>query len=386
MELCLKSLFPDAYKVSIESVCRWGDGFGVLVTIWETNEYRARWSMLLQMIDLEITQKFFFDKEVKWRCVLGLENGKYLLGSYHRGSEPALVALFQGEEKLKTISIDKGYATGVLSIDRSVDDNILIEGEYYRIEPAGSHDEYYSHGWRQEITEALEGAEGLAIPQRRICYEEGLGKDVSRSYFVYDRYLIGKYSADGEHLWEQDTALTGQERASMLLAMAPYYSMNGETLSADGIWAGGKRAYADHEKGTGLYFPTLFRLSAGGTLLNFSQHLEAILHLQSVLSIISGNDRSCHIIGETLIVGEGNGLCIVHVALVPHVVIKSVRYVNLKGDGLPPAIEEAPSFCGEFISIINVCQDAKEKEFTVFLNTREINHSYGKIWSLSVDE
>lgn len=385
MELWLKSLYPDAYRVSIESVCRWGDGFGVLVTIWETDEYRARWNVLLQMVDLEIRQKFFFDKEVKWRCVLGLENGKYLLGSYHKGSEPALVSLFQGEEKLKTISIDKGYATGVLSIDRSVEDNILIEGEYYTIEPAGGHDEYYPHGWRQEITEALEDAEGLTIPQRQICYEGGLDKKSSKHFFAYDRCLIGKYNANGELLWEQDTATTGQEKSSKLLGLAPYYLMKNDTLSTDGIWAGGKRAYADHEKGTGLYFPTLFRLSAGGTLLNFSKHLEAIPHLQSVLSIKSGKNRSCHILGETLIVGEGNGLCLVHVALVPHVVIKSVRYVNLRKDGLPPAVEADPSFCDEFISIIDVCLDAKEKKFTVFLNTRENYQSYDKIWSLAID-
>ncbi len=387
IELDIKYWFPEAYRVSIESVCKWEDGFGVLLTIWETDVYMERWNMLIRITDGEIIEKYRFDKGIKWRCVYGFEKGRYLLGSYHRESKPAVVSLFQEDELLKTRYFDKGYATEIRFIERSVDDHILIEGEYYTIEPAGGHDEYYAHGWMHKVTEELEEVEGTINTQNQLCYEGGFHKEeASGNYFAYDRYLIGKYNSRGELLWKQDTAITGQERSSRLKSLAPYYLMREDALSTDGVWAGGKRGYADHEKGSGMYYPTFFRLTSNGTLLNFSQYLQAIPHLQSVLSIMPGKDRSCHIIGETLIVGEGNGLCLLHVELMPHVVIKSVRYINLMESGLPPTIEEAPSFCGEFISIIAVYQDTNEGKFIVFANTGKGYHTYGKVWSFLISD
>lgn len=387
-EIELKSWFPEAYRVSIESVCRWGDGYGVLLTIWETDEYRARWNMLIQITDGEIIKKYQFDKAIKWRSVYGLGKGKYLLGSYHGESKPAVVSLFQGEELLKTRYFDKGYATEIRSFQPTVDDNILVEGAYCTIEPAGGHDEYYVHGWTHKITEDLVDAEGSTFTQHQLCYEGGQHKDGNGAgdYYAFDRYMIGKYNAAGKLLWQQDTAITGQERSSKLLSLAPYYLMKGGTLSTDGVLAGGKRGYAHHERGTGMYYPTFFRLSAGGTLLNLSKHLEAIPHLQSVLSIMSIKDGDYYVLGETLIVGEGNGLCLLQVELRPQFSIRSLRYININESGLLPTIEETPSFCGAFISVMAVHQNTKEGKFMVFVNTREGSHGYGKVWSFLIDD
>lgn len=387
MELDFKSCCPHAHQVSIESVSKWNKGFLVLLSVWETKEYRSVWQMLAQVTGLEIIKKYPLDKEIRWRCVHGLEEGKYLLGSYHRESKPAVLSLFQEGKLLKTRYFEKGYATGIRSIERTIDDNILLEGEYYTIEPAGGHDEYYPHGWTHKITKDLEDSAGSTATQNQVCFESALqnkGKS-SVNYFAYDRYMIGKYNNMGELLWEQDTAITGQERSSKLLSLAPYCLSKENAPLTDGIWAGGKREYASHEKGTGLSFPTLFRLTSGATLLNFSIYLEAIPHLQSVLSIMPGPDRNCYVLGETLIVGEGNGLFLLHIELTPFVVIKAVRYLNLHGNGLPPTMEEQPSFCGEYHSVSAVYKNEEERKFTVFVNTREVYQSNGKVWSLLVD-
>lgn len=384
MELELKSCFPEAYTVSIASVCQWEEGYGVLLTIWETDEYSARWNMLIKISGGEITHKYYFDKEIKWLCAYGLGKGKYLLGSFNRGSKPAILSLFQREKLLKTRYFDKGYATEICSIERTIDNDILVEGEFCTIEPAGGHDEYYAHKWTQKITANLEDSEGTTIVNSQVCYEEGMTLgDEEGCFFTYDQYRVGKYNNAEELLWEQDTAITGEERSSKLLNLAPYHFMREDKLFMDGIWAGGKR---NNVRGSGMYCPTLFRLSSGGTLLNFSKYLEAIPHLQSVLSIMPGMDKSCYVLGETLVVGEGNGLCMVYVDLAPHVVIKSVRYVNLHESGLPPIIDETPSFCGKFINIVAVYQEVEEERFVVFLNTSENGRCYGKVWSLSLIE
>lgn len=387
MELDLESCCPHAHQVSIEAVSRWDESFLVLLSVWETEEYRSVWQMLVQVTGLEITRKYQLSKEVKWRCVHGLEEGKYLLGSYRRECKPAVLSLFQEDKLLKTRYFDKGNATGIRSIERTIDDNVLLQGEYYTIEPAGSHDEYYPHGWTHKITKDLEDSAGSIITQNQVCFEETLHKNgkASVNYFVHNQHVVCKYTRLGEVLWEQDTSVTGQEELFCLLSLAPYCLIRGNTPLTDGVWVGGKRRYASHERGTGLSFPTLFRLSSDGTLLNFSKYLKTIPHLQSVLSIIAGTDRDCHVLGETLIVGKGNGLCMFQVELTPRVVIKDVRYVNFQENSSHPIVGAQPSFYGKYLSINTVHRNEKEQGFAVFLNTMKTYQSNGKVWSLLID-
>lgn len=387
MELDFKSFYPNAHHVRIESVSKWEEGFWVLLGIWETEEFQSMWQMLVHVVGLEAVKKYPLDKSIRWRCVHGLEGGKCLLGSYHRESKPAVLSLFQGGKLLKTRYFDKGYSTGIRSIEATVDDGILLGGEYYTVEPAGGHDEYWPHDWIHLISEDFSDAEGSTITQRQLCFEAALPKKGKGSfnYFVHNQHMVSKYTRSGALLWEQDTSITGQEKLSRLLSFAPYCLVKGNTLTTDGIWAGGKRQYAPHEKGTGLSFPTLFRLSAEGTLLNFSQYLEAIPHLQSILSIKAGKDRDCYVFGETLIVGKGSGLCMLHIALMPYVEIKAVQYLNFQENSIRPIVEAQPSFCDEYLSVSRVYPNDQDNGFTVFVNTRKAYYENGKVWSLLID-
>lgn len=386
-ELDFKNHFPSANTVKVQSTSKWKNGFLVLLDIWETEHYSSQWQMLVKVVGLKITEKFTLDAQIKWKCVHGMEDGKYFLGSHYSDSRPAILSLFKKGKLLNSWEFDRGFSTEISSIAPTLDGNILVRGVYYVGQAVGGHDEYYPEPWQEKLSKEGAEIEGDAIALSDVFVEESaLGDETNAGgYFLLDRHLIKKYDKSGKQLWVHDTAITGFEKSFFLKTMAPYFRVRGESETiTDGVWLAGRRTTEAH--GNGHSLPTLFRATSGGTLLNFSQIFEAFPSLESVLSILPGADRSCYVLASTLSRGKGSGLCLIHIGVYDFQVL-GIKYINFQSNRVAPYIESEPAFFGKYLHLKQVHTTNEGDGFIIFFNAWEAGRSdTGKIWRITFDK
>lgn len=372
-----RSYYPEAHHVEVVAVSEGEVGHLVLLNVWETDEYKSIRQRLVYMKALKIYKEHWLERNAKWTCVHYLEDGKYLMGGYTSDSAPAFLAFFNDGKIEKALFYDKGFSTRIDAIAPAIDGDLLLKGNYWVVYNAGGHDDHYPKPWEQKISKNGDNTEGVSLQLSDTYFEEGSG-----NYYHYQRYEVFKYDPSGKLLWDQDTSITGLEKSSFLRTIAPYFMITEDRTLSDGVWLGGRRTTEDY--GIGRSLPTLFRVTSGGTRLDFSHLFGPYPECSAVLAILPGTNRNCYILGETLIRGEGNGLFLLTLAETPFLEVKGITYFNFQEDSHLPVAEAEPSFSDKYLWVKDVFTN--KNGFTIFLNSSQgRDRDKGSIWEITIE-
>ena len=267
----------------------------------------------------------------------------------------------------------------------------MVDGDYYTIENAGGHDEYYPHLWTQKVSLDLEDVYGAeeTVKSRLLAKPESDPHSNPGDYYYIEKHIIKKYRAEGELLWDQDVAIIGEEKLFSITNFSTYFKKRGDAPESNGLSAGGRKLCDDYPYGFAR--PILFRLTSTGVILHYSSAFEPYQQLENIRAVISGLDNDCYVFGETLKKGEGNGFYLMHLGLYPMKVI-SMRYVNYSAEDLEITIEEEPLFNNVYHSIYEVYavydQDSGAFSFTVFTNLNHYSRNLrdlGRIITINIE-
>nr|WP_315197444.1 hypothetical protein [uncultured Flavobacterium sp.] len=386
----LKTEFKNPHGVQIVSVTAGDAIYIALLNIWITNNYQSIEQVVVYFEANKIVAiyKDIFEKGTLWKCIYGLENGNYLLGSnYSSLNSGAKLGLLKEDQLLTSRTFDKGYSTEITKIESTNGGAILINGNWYQCVPAGGHDDFYPERWNTKISkDGLDfiDAENPALKQS--YFSASISDSNSGSFYVLENHGVSKYSVEGKRIWNQGLGHFGLEGLMSLNKIAPYYkTQNGITVT-DGVWFSGiDYTYADRV----VEDPLFGRVTAGGTILSFTQILYDFPEIYKIHTIISGTDSNCLLIGETLRIGEGTGLFLLHMHFSSGFFSTNIQYLNFNTDDLQLSISDIPSFQDRYLDIKGVYPQSSNledlTEIIIFGNVNHLrNRDNGMVWSIKI--
>ncbi|PJJ08635.1 hypothetical protein CLU83_1921 [Flavobacterium sp. 1] len=387
----LKTEFENPHGVQIVSVTSCDAIYIALLNIWITENYQSIEQVVVYFEGVKIVAiyKDIFEKGTLWKCIYGLENGNYLLGSgYSSLNWGAKLALFKEDKLLTSRTFDKGYSTEITKIESANGDAILINGNWYQCVPAGGHDDFYPERWKTKITKEGQDFLDAENPALKQSYFSASILDSNfGNFYVLESHGISKYSVKGERIWNQGLGHFGLEGLMPLNKIAPYYkTQNGITVT-DGVWFSGiDYTYADRA----VEDPLFGRVTASGTILSFTQILYDFPEVYKIHAIVSGTDSNCLLIGETLRIGEGTGLFLLHVHFSSGIFSADIQYLNFNIDDLQLSISDIPSFQEYYLDIKGVYpQSFKLEDLNEIIIFGNVNHGHnrdnGMVWSVKID-
>ncbi|MDR7212092.1 hypothetical protein [Flavobacterium piscis] len=307
----LKEKFKDIHHVEITGISSFDNEYAALLTIWDTEEYKSLFQQIVVFDKLQIINKYRLSKNLKWNCIYSLNDGSYLLGSkFSSLYSGAALALFKDKTIVMSKKFDTGYATEISTIQADNDGSLLIKGSWYKCVPCGGHDDYFPEPWQRKIT--IESS-GFIEDDLYNSYQNSIRHSIPDSdlnpenYYVLEDFGISKYNNDDQLMWNQGLGHIGSESLQPIHTIVPFFkTQNGETIQ-DGVWFSG----ADHTNSDrSLSEPLFGRITAGGTIQSFKDLLFNFPEIYKIYTIIPGMDNNCLLIVETLIIGEGSGLCL----------------------------------------------------------------------------
>lgn len=387
----LKEKFKDIHHVEITGISSFDNEYAALLTIWHTEEYNSLSQQIIVFDQLQIINKYRLSKNLKWNCIYSLNDGSYLLGSkFSSLYSGAVLALLKDRTIQNSKIFDKGYATEIHTIQRDKNDTIIIKGNWYKCVPSGSHDDYYPELWQNRI--AIESSD-LIEEDLDESYQNTIKYSVSDSdlnpenYYVLEDFGISKYNNDDQLMWNQGPGHVGSESLQPIHTIVPFFkTQNGETIQ-DGVWFSG----VDHTNSDrSLSEPLFGRITAGGTLLSFKNILFNFPEIYKILAIIPGMDNNCLLIGETLIMGEGNGLCLLYNHFSDGSWYQDIKYINFSKTGLKLTVQDTPEFHNRYLNIKKICPQSEKledlKEIIIFGNASHLrNRDNGDVWGIKIN-
>lgn len=391
-EINLKVRYKDIHHAEIAGINSFDDENAVLLNIWHTEEYKSVSQQIIVFNKFNIVKKYRLPKNLRWNCIYSLNDGTYLLGSKFSSTHSgAVLALFNGNAIVMSKVFDKGSYTEICTIQRDIDNTVLLKGNWYKCVPCGGHDDYVPELWQSRITtgssgfidedldESYQSVIKLSIP------DSGLNPE---NYYVLEDFGISKYSNDDKLIWNQGLGHVGHEGLQPLKKIVPFFkTQNGQTIQ-DGVWFSG----ADHtHSDRSLSEPLFGRITAGGTILSFKNILFDFPSIYKIHTLISGMDNNCLLIAETLIMGQGNGLCLLYNHFTEGVWQQQIKYINFTETDLTLIIQDKPEFYNTYLDIKKICPQNERfedlKEIIIFGNVSHLrNRDNGNIWSIKINE
>ena len=388
----LKVKYKDIHHVEIKAISSFDDEYAALLNIWNTEEYKSLTQQIIVFNKLQIINKYKLPKNLKWNCIYRLNHSSYLLGSkfssFYSGS---VLALFN-DRKIENYKIfDKGYSTEIGIIQKDRENSILIKGNWYKCVPCGGHDDYVPELWQSRIT--LAGTdfidEDLDQSYQSLIKTSVPDSDINpENYYVLEDFGISKYSNDNKLSWNQGLGHIGHESLQPLNKIVPFFkTQNGQTIQ-DGVWFSG----ADHtHSDRSLSEPLFGRVTAGGTIQSFKHILYSFPEIYKIHTLISGMDNNCLLIAETLIMGQGNGLCLLYNHFTEGVWQQQIKYINFIETDLTLIIQDKPEFHNRYLDIKKICPQSERledlKEIIIFGNASHLrNRDNGNVWTITISD
>jgi hypothetical protein len=387
----LKTEFKNSYCVQIVSVTSSDTLYIALLNVWITDNYQSIQQTIVHFKESKIVALYngIREKGIRWQCVYGLENGKYCLGSGHSSlNSGAKLGLFKEDQLLMSRTFDKGYSTEITKIESSNGGAIVINGNWYQCVPAGGHDDFWPERWQTKISkDGLDLIDAKNSMTNQSCFSASISDSNSENFYVLESHGISKYSVDGELIWNQGLGHFGMEGLMPLNKMVPYYKIQNGITFTDGVWFTGID-YTNADRA--VEDPLFGRVTTDGTILSFTRILNDFPEIYKIHAIVPGMDSDCLLIGETLRIGEGTGLFLLHVHFSNGVCVKSVKYCNLNADDLQLSISENPSFQERYLDIKGVYPQSSNledlTEIIIFGNVNHLrNRDNGMVWSIKMD-
>ena len=387
----LKEKFKDIHHVEITGISSFDNEYAALLTIWHTEEYNSLSQQIIVFDQLQVINKYRLSKNLKWNCIYSLNDGSYLLGSkFSSLYSGAVLALLKDRTIQNSKIFDKGYATELTKIQAGNDNSLLIKGSWYKCIPSGSHDDYYPEPWQSKIEIESSGfiEDDLNNSNQNSIRHSIPDSDLNpENYYVLEDFGISKYTNDNQLMWNQGLGHIGSESLQLINIIVPFFkTQNGETIQ-DGVWFSG----ADHtHSDRSLSEPLFGRITAGGTLLSFKNILFNFSGIYKILGIFPGMDNNCLLIGETLIMGEGNGLCLLYNHFSGGSWHQDIKYINFSKTGLKLIVQDTPEFHNRYLNIKKVCTKSKKledlKEIIIFGNASHFrNRDNGGVWGIKIN-
>jgi hypothetical protein len=386
----LKKKFERSHCVQIVSVTFCDTIYISLLNIWSTDNYQSIQQVVVYFKgdDIVAIYKNICEKGTLWKCIYGIENGNYWLGSgYSSLNSGAKLALFKEDKLLTSRLFDKGYSTEITKIENGNDEAILIKGNWYECVPAGGHDDFYPEKWNTKIAkDGLDFIDAENPILKQSYFPASISDSNSGSFYILESHGISKYSVVGEIIWNQGLGHIGLEGLMPLNKIVPYYkTQNGKTVT-DGVWFSGID-YTNSDRA--IEDPLFGRVTAGGTILSLTSILYDFSEIYKIHAIVPGMDSNCLLIGETLRIGEGTGLFLLQIHFSGGVCSKKVRYLNFNADDLQLSISDNPSFQERYLDIKGVYPQSSSiedlNEIIIFGNVNHLrNRDNGMIWSIKI--
>lgn len=386
----LKEKFKDIHHVEIAGISSFNNEYALL-NIWYTEEYNSLSQQIIVFDKLQILNKYKLSKNLKWNCIYKVNDGSYLLGSkFSSLYSGAALVLFKDDTIVMSKIFDKGYATQINSIQRDKDDTILIKGNWHKCVPCGGHDDYFPELWQSKIK--IESSGFIEEDLDDSC-QNSIKLFVSDSdlnpenYYVLEDFGISKYNNDDVLIWNQGLGYFGSESLQPIHKIAPFFKTQNRETIQDGIWFSG----ADHTNSDrNLSEPLFGRLTAGGTILSFKKILLKFPEIYKIHTIIPGIDNNCLLIGETLIMGQGNGLFLLYNHFSEGIFQQDIQYINFSKTGLKLTIQDTPEFHNRYLNIKEICPQSERledlKEIIIFGNASHLrNRDNGDVWSIKIN-
>lgn len=387
----LKEKFKDIHHVEIAGISFFKNEYSAILNIWHTEEYNSLSQQIVVINRLKIINKYKLSKNLKWNCIYSLNDGSYLLGSKFLSLySGAVLALFKDNAIVMSKLFDKGYATEIRTIQTNKDDSLLIKGNWYKCVPCGGHDDYFPELWQSKIT--IENS-GLIDEDLEDLYQNLIKSSIPDSdlnpenYYVLEDFGISKYDNNDELIWNQGLGHTGSESLQPLNKIVPFFkTQNGEIIQ-DGVWFSGADL-TDSDRS--LSEPLFGRITAGGTILSFKSILFNFPEIYKIHNIIPGIDNNCLLIGETLIMGQGNSLCLLYNHFSEGIWQQDIQYINFSKTGLKLVIENKPEFHNRYLHIKEICPQSERledlKEIIFFGNASHLrNRDNGNVWAIKIN-
>lgn len=386
----LKERFESAHCVQIVSVTSNSTINMALINVWITDEYKSIEQVVIYFNGTEIIDVHdIAEKGVRWKCIYGLENSKYWLGSdYSSLNSGAILALFKDHFRLTSRSFDKGYGTEIIRMDTGNDDAIIIEGNWYKCERAGGHDDFWPQKWVIKISK-----DGYDFVEKdnplftESYFEDFITDSGSDTFYFIENYGVSKYTNDGKLLWNQGLGHIKKEYLMALNKMAPYNKTQNGITFADGVWFSGMDT-THSERSLGK--PILGRVTAAGTILSFEEQLSNFPEIHKIHKIIPGQDSNCLLVCETLHVGKGSGLCLLSIHFSLTVCTMYIKYLNFSTNDLKLSVSDYSWFHERYVEIKEIYSQGScfedLKEIIIFGNVNHLrNRDNGMVWSIKTD-
>lgn len=387
----LKEKFKDIHHVEIAGISSVDNQYAVLLNIWHTEEYILLYQQIVVINKFRITKEYKLSKNLKWNCIYSFNDGSYLLGSkFHNLYSGAALVLFKDNKIAMSKIFDKGYSTEISSIQIDKDDTLLIKGNWYKYVASGSHDDYFPELWQSKIRiessgfieEDLDDLYPTSI--KFSVYDSDLNPE---NYYVLEDFGISKYNNDSVLIWNQGLGHFGSESLQPINKIVPFYKTQNQETIQDGVWFSG----TDHTNSDrSLSEPLFGRITAGGTILSFKNTLFNFSEIYKIHTIIPGVDNNCLLIGETLIKGEGNGLCLLYNHFSEGIWQQDIQYLNFGKTGLELMIQNTPEFHNRYLQIKEIYPQSERledlEEIIIFGNADHLRYrDNGYIWSVRID-
>lgn len=387
----LKTKFGNPHQVEIISVTDRDAIYIALLNIWITENFQSIEQVVVRFKGAKIVAiyKDIFEKGTLWKCIYGLENGSYWLGSdYSSLNSGAKLALFKEDELITSRIFDKGYSTEITKIERSNNHSIIIKGNWYKCHRMGGHDDFYPESWHTKISKEGEDFSDTENPVLEQSYfSSSILDSNSGGFYILESHGVSKYSVEGKQLWNQGLGSFGLEKMMSLNKIVPYYRTQNNRTVNDGVWfLGIDYTYTERV----VKSPLFGRVTAGGTLLSFSHILNDFPEIYKIHDIVPGTVSNCLLIGETLRIGEGSGIFLLHVHFSRGVFITNIQYLNCDTSDLQLSISDNPSFQGCYLDIKGVYTQSGNledlNEIIIFGNVdHHRNRDNGMVWSIKMD-
>lgn len=389
----LKEKFPNAHCVQLVSVAKGTAFCFALVNVWKTDAYKSIEQVVICIQEANIKDVYSIhnpEKHTRWLCIYALDNSNYWLGSsYSSMHSGATLSLFSKNTLLKSRSYDQGHDSEIIKLEKTKRDDILIEGNWYRCIRAGGHDEFWPEKWEATISN-----EGADIPEENNAlrtqdyFPISISDCNSNCFFVIENFGISKYTITGEMLWNKGLGGIGNEKLMPLTYMAPYNTFEKKIASSDGVWFAG----LDYKNSDRYLGEALFgRITSAGHIFSLSYLFNDYPEVFKIHALVSGNNSNCLLIGETLHVGKGSGLFILHIQYSNNEYSKKIRYLNFSTDDLQLSISNKPVFEERYVDIKGVFpQHSNLEELNEIIILGNVTHlrnrDNGMIWSIQLED
>ncbi|WP_348799737.1 hypothetical protein [Flavobacterium adhaerens] len=386
----LQEVFENSHRVEIMSVTRTDTSCLALLNVWKTDKYASIEQEIVCFDGIEIVDILagITEKETRWQCIYGLENKKFWIGSTYKDyTNPAKLFLFEKEKLIKSLFFDKGYSTEIINIEPSLDESLLIVGNWYELVKSGSHDDFWPQRWETKITKEGEDYIENERPSIYRNYLPDIISDpTSNTFYAIENYGVSKYTSDEKLLWNQGLGHVQQEGLMPINKMALFYrTQNGEIFS-DGVWFSGMDHTIIDRSARNPFFG---RVTAGGTILSFTHLLNDFPEIHKIHKIISGKDNNCLLIGETLHIGRGKSMFLLYIQYSNGAFAKQIKYLNFCTNDLQLSIGDFPWFEGHYLEVKQIYPNSSHledlKEIIIFGNVSHLkNRDKGMVWSVKM--